>query len=66
MLLFLCVLSVVGQNTGHLRVAALGRGLSYMRADELKLKDNFIISRKWEGYGADTTGFSVRIGSSIY
>ena len=30
-LLFLCVLSVVWQNTGHLRVAALGRGFSYMR-----------------------------------
>ena len=35
-------------------------------ADELKLEDDFIISRKWEGYGVDTTGFSVRIGSSIY
>ena len=30
-LLCLCGLSIVWQNTGHLHVAALGRGFSYMR-----------------------------------
>ena len=30
-LLFLCGLSIVWQNTGHLRVVVFGRELSYMR-----------------------------------